>query len=163
MLLFRRPDAAFALVHGTMVALQLAPLRLEDLTEVRDAFVRAAALAGGPVPLLSVFRLDPRFPLSPGFDGNVQEFSATLGVLRAHIRAIGVSIEFDGFAGAAMRSALVVVRALTGHRPPIAAHRSGASAVAWLAENHGVARESARELLSAIGDLSRELGADHPG
>lgn len=151
------------LVQRTVVALQLAPARPESSPEIREAFVRAAELAGGPVTLLAVFRLDPRFPLSPGFDANLEEHGKTLNVLRAHIRAIGVAIEFDGFASAAMRSALVVIRALTGDRPPIAAHRSSASAVAWLVESHGVAREHARMLLTAVGEVARDLGSDHPG
>lgn len=146
-----------------MIAIQLAQVRVEWLPEIRAGLVRAAELAGGPVPLLSLFRLDPRFPLSPGFDANLEEFGATLRVLRIRIRAIGVAIEFDGFAGAAMRSALVVIGALTGHEPPIAAHRSCASALAWLTENHGVPREHARGLLLAMNELARDLDQDHPG
>lgn len=159
-ILWRRPEACLASVAGTLVAVHLAPIKTAWLPDIRGAVNRAADLRGGPVPLLSVFRIDARFPLTPGFDSNLDELRETLRLLEKNVLGCAVVLEFDGFLRAVMRTAIKMISVLSAHKPPIAVHDSAVSGMRWLGELAPGVDADMREVLYAISDIKRALGCD---
>lgn len=159
-ILWRRPEVALAWVAGTLVAVHLAPIQTPWLPDLRAAITRAADLNGGPVPLLSVFRLDARFPLRPGFDSNLGELRDTLRLLETSILGCAAVLEFGGILRAVMATALRTISLVSGRKPPIGVHDSVVSGVRWLATLAPANEASTRELLLAVSDLERALGCD---
>lgn len=117
-----------------MVAgIRRAPVQGPVVAELRDAIGAAAAAWGQPLVCLSAFRLSPRFPLAPGFDGNVAELADLLRVFDRHMVAHAQVHEFDGIRAGAMRLATRAVVLLARPKATLATFERVSDAAAWLA------------------------------
>lgn len=160
--LYRRPELCISLAHGTIIGVMLAPIATEWLPDIRRAVGTAFERRGGPLPMLSIFRLDPRFPIVPGFDSNLAELRETLVLIREQVRAIAVVIEFDGLIGGLMRRAVGIIAALAGPRPPQAVHTTAASGAYWLASHDAQCEAHVREILAVVRGMKQLLGCEPP-
>lgn len=142
-----RPEVCIAETAGLLMGLYLAPVRSEWLPSIVGASEAAAARNGGAVPVLATFRLDRRFPLELGFDGNLADISGAFKKMRSTMSACSMVVEFGGIIGQAMRSAVSVVAALAGDRPSMAVHATTIEGLRWLEPRIDLAR--ADDYLSA--------------
>jgi hypothetical protein len=162
-LLWKRPEGCYALAGEVLVGLQLTAVKTAWLPDIRAALARASDRHGGPVQSLSVFRLDARFPLKPGFDSNMAELAETYRFACAHVRGIAVVLEFGGVHRAIMRASIKTVSTLARAIPPVSVHDSAPSGVHWLVGHGGISTETAHDALTVLQDIKRELGCKLSG
>jgi hypothetical protein len=154
-LLWEVPEACMVRVRGAVVSLTLTSVHSEWLPGIEDALRRASAAHGGPVPMLAVYRTDPRYPLRVGFDANLDDLRRTLQAQRSSLSHIAVALEFGGFLAMVMRAAIGMVGAFSRQPPLVAVHDGVVPAVRWLGEQ-GCEVPSA-ELLATVRQLKRRL------
>lgn len=128
-----RPEGVVLAREGAVVAIHLAPLQGERLTEIRLGIEAAARRHPSGLVLLSAFRLSPRFPLAPGFDSNIQELAANLRALDRVLVAIAGVVEFDGLRAAAFQAASRAVHVVARPRAALETFRRLSEALVWLA------------------------------
>lgn len=148
-LLIQRPETCLALVDGALVGIRRAMLTPKDLARFRDAILGVRADDPAGLVMLSVFRLDPRFPLSVDFDSDLTGFVETLRCVDGRLHAIASVLEFGGVRAAAMRVTTRAVRALGRPRARMADFDRVVDAADWLArqaEGTGVPTEAATYL-----------------
>lgn len=157
-ILWERPEACLALVGDVVVSLALTSVHSEWLADIEAAMRAQAERRGCAVPMLAVYRLDPRYPLRVGFDANLDDLRRTLDNMRSDISVCGVALEFEGFLATVMRAAMAMVGAFARDRPVITVHDGVVPAIQWLGRQ-GCAATTA-ELLAAVRGLKHHLGCD---
>jgi hypothetical protein len=155
--LWSRPEACIARVGDALVGLYLTSIRNEWLPELQEVLLAAAERAGGPLPMISIFRLDRRYPLEIGFDGRFDDIRKTLDASRVAMSACSVVIEFGGWVRSAMVRVLTALGIGESSTPPFGVHGSCAEGIVWLAP-HLTRRFPAGFYVDGIADLKREWG-----
>lgn len=135
--LIRRPEACLGLVDGALVGIRRAMLTPADLACFRDAVVSACETRPAGLVMLTVFRLDPRFPLQVDFDTDLSAFVQTLRDVDGRLRAIASVLEFGGVRAAAMKMATRAVWATGRPRSRMAIFDRVTDASQWLAAQGG--------------------------
>jgi hypothetical protein len=92
------------LERGAVVTIRRALMDGRSLEESRRAFEIVHAAHPGGVAMLSVFRLDRRFPIDRAPDYNLSDIVATLRAVERVLGVTAVVLEFGGLRAAAMRA-----------------------------------------------------------
>lgn len=151
-----RPEVCIAETHGLLLGLYLAPVRSEWIPSIRAAIEASAAKNGHAMPVLAVFRLDPRFPLQIGFDSNLSELGALMKSVRTTMSACSMVLEFGGIVAMTMRSAVATLALFAGERPRLAVHASPIEGLRWLEPRVDLARFD--DYLTAMRRMKDMLG-----
>jgi hypothetical protein len=159
-LLHVRPEWCAAETGGVVLLLLLTSVRsawLGDITGfIRDA---AARRESGRVVVLTVVRLDKRYPLDVGFDRNLLELRDALRPIAASIAASAFVLEFGGFLATTMMRMMTVVGSLVRTQYPRHFDRSVVSAASWaLSHVDAAERRSFRHYVDVVDRMKMELG-----
>jgi hypothetical protein len=155
-----RPEWCAAETGGVVFLLILTSVRTAWLQDM-SAFIRAGAARrkDGRTALMTVFRLDKRYPLDLGFDGNLRQLGDGLRDVAPAIRASARVLEFDGMIAFTMKAALVTLGFLA--RYPTRAHSTVVSGASWLAPYVSAdERRSVDHYVDAVNRMKTELGCD---
>ena len=102
-----------------------AGLHVDRRLQARCFVVRQQLAVGG-------FRLDPAFPLEPGYDGNVAELADTARAIDQRLCAAAAVLEFGGVRRTAMEAVSRVVWRLARPRAELAFLDTLTDALVWL-------------------------------
>lgn len=149
-----------ASVDGAVVGLHLTSLRIEWLAPMAEALGAAAVRAGRPLPLLAVYRLDRRYPISHSFDGNLGELRATFASIASSVSACAVALEFGGLMAAIMRATLPLVASRARHGPEVKVFDGVIDGARWLARAETAQPPDVASLVSAVAAMKVALGCD---
>ncbi len=147
---------------GVFIFLFLTSLHTDWCDELSDALREAASRShSGRVPVLSVFRLDKRYPFDVGFDANLPELGAKLASIAPLIEASSVVLDFNGLLAFTWKAALRNLNTLVGATYPARFHSSLVSGVRWLRGHVPASRvASVRHYVDAVEQMKDSLGCD---
>jgi hypothetical protein len=91
---------------GLVVAIWLAPLRVEQIPDIRRAIELAWEKNPEGLAVLTILRIDRRFPVRPEQMVGNAEVASLLRAVDPAIRARATVVDYDGIVGAAARGIL---------------------------------------------------------
>lgn len=147
---------------GVVLVLLLTSMRTAWLADFTQAVLDGAARCkGGCAPLLSVFRLDKRYPVDIGFKGNLSEIGEAHRTLAPFTVASSVVVEFEGILAASLRAAIAGLEVFSLKKYPQSVHKTLISGASWIVPH--VAEESRRDVMHYVDALNRmksDLGCE---
>jgi hypothetical protein len=156
------PEWCAAETGGVVVLLVLTSVRTAWLTQMGE-FIRDAAERHehGHAALLSVFRLDKRYPLDIGFDANFPELRESLGRIAPSLGASSMVLEFGGVIAFTMKAAARSMALLARTKYPRAVHSSVVSGASWIRPYANASeRRDVGHYVRAIDRMKMELGCE---
>ena len=157
-----RPEWCAAETGGVVLLLVLTSVRtawLRDMAKIIHA--AASRHENKRAALLCVFRLDKRYPLDIGFDGNLPELREELRLLAPSIGASSTALEFGGLLAFTMKAAVASVDLLVKTKYPRAMHSTVVSAATWLLPYANTAeRREIPHYTQSMERMKMELGCE---
>ncbi len=146
---------------GVVLLLFLTSVRTAWVSEI-DEIIRSSAArqSDGRARVISIFRLDKRFPVDIGFDSNLPDLLAGFRDLSRCIGASAVVVEFGGILALTMKSAISSLMFLARRSPPVEVHSSVVSAATWLLPHIDGERGSVRDYVDMSERMKLELGCE---
>ncbi|MFO0611720.1 MAG: hypothetical protein U0414_03965 [Polyangiaceae bacterium] len=135
-ILLDRDEGTAGLYHGVLISVWRTWMHPELLADALRAVEEAAALHPEGLALVSVFRLDVRFPIGVDFTSNLPEIARGLARVRRHVRTLAAVIEFEGFLAMSLR---LTIRAMLAASAPSLEHglfSSRIEALQWTTARH---------------------------
>lgn len=144
-----------------LIALHLASIQSEWLPELTAGISGAARDAGRPLPVLSILRLDRRYPLELGFASPVGPARRAIDETRPHVAAYAAVVEFGGWVRDAAIGFLRALEIGAGSTPPFTVHSTVSQGITALTPHLGT-NLPAGFYVERARDLKRDLGCADP-
>lgn len=164
--LIDRDDGCALLFEGVLISIWLASLHDELLPEIERAVSVAAERCGGGVALLSLHRLDRRFPIGPSVTSNLGNIRDTMATIRPRVKATSTVLEFNGFLAATLRIAATGILKVAAPSLPARFFSSRVEATQWVLPHVPAPASELRRYLDALtradGLLARRAHAPRP-
>ena len=155
------PECCAAQTGGALLFLILTSVRTAWLPRMADLVRSTAARSGSErAAVLSVFRLDKRYPLDVGFDSNLDELRRGHGDFASSIGASSIVLEFSGVLAVTMRAAVATMGLFVKNQYPQQIHSSLVAATSWLLPYvDETQRRNVAHYTSAMESLRMELAS----
>lgn len=158
------PEWCAAETGGVLVLLVLTSVRTAWLPKMTE-LVRGAASRHERerAAVLCVMRLDKRYPLDIGYDGNLAELREAHRDIAPSYGALALAIEFGGVLALTMKAAVSTVSLFVTPEYPRTIHSSVVSAASWLRPHANASeRRDLGHYVGAVNRMKTELGCASP-
>jgi hypothetical protein len=147
--LIDRDEGCTTLSGGLLISIWVSRLHDDLLQDIRRAVQRAVERHPEGVAILSMYRLDRRFPIDAHVRTNLGEIRDTLSAIRPHVRATSTVLEFGGFLAATMKLVSTGMLRVAAPNLPARFFSSRVEATQWVLPHIPAPPEDLRKYLDA--------------